>query len=141
MSPSRRSALVISRIHPVMGWWTTLQFLTCQTVEYWREVASELLGRLSQQYKESYRLTDTVAKLTFVFLCVTFRVSPFLRSSHVLTKGEDSADSARPIHHSTSDRRVARTPAFSPRSHSHLHTGQLVITIVTPILRLNPSRE
>jgi hypothetical protein len=43
-----------------------------------------------------------VVELTFVFLCVTFRGSPFLRSSHVLTKDTtDSVDSARPIHCST----------------------------------------
>ena len=40
---------------------------------------------------------DTVVQLTFVFLRVTFRGSPFLRSSHVLTKDEDTANSARPI--------------------------------------------
>ena len=34
----------------------------------WREVASELPGCLSQQCKERYRLADTVAQLTFVFL-------------------------------------------------------------------------
>ncbi len=77
----------------------------------WREVASELPGRLPQQCKERYMLADTEAELTFVFLRVTFRGSPFLRSSHVLTKDADSADSARPIHYSTSDRRVARAPA------------------------------
>jgi hypothetical protein len=52
----------------------------------WREVASEVPGFLPQQCKDRYRLTDSVEELTFVFLCVTFRVSPFLRSSHVLTK-------------------------------------------------------
>jgi hypothetical protein len=67
----------------------------------WNEVASELSGRSKQQCKERYRLPDTVVKLIFVFLCVTFRGSPFLRSSHVLTKDTDSADSARPIHYST----------------------------------------
>ena len=44
----------------------------------WREVASELPGRLPQQCKERYRLADTVAQLTFVFLCVTFRGSTSL---------------------------------------------------------------
>ncbi len=42
-----------------------------------------------------------MVKLTFVFLRVTFRGSPFLRPSHVLIKDADSADSARPIHYST----------------------------------------
>ena len=40
-------------------------------------------------------------ELTFVFLRVTFCGSPFLPSSHVLTKDADSADSARTIHYST----------------------------------------
>jgi hypothetical protein len=62
----------------------------------WSEVVSELPGRYKQQCKERYRLADTVVELTFVFLRVTFRGSPFLRSSHVLTKDADSADSARP---------------------------------------------
>jgi hypothetical protein len=82
----------------------------------WSEVASELPGRSELQGKERYRLADTVVELTFVFLRVTFRGSPFLRSSHVLTNDAESADSARPIHYRTSDRRVARAPAFSPRS-------------------------
>ena len=92
----------------------------------WSEVASELPGRSKQQCKERYRLADTVVELTFVFLRVTFRGSPFLRSSHVLTKDADSADSARPIHYSTSDRRVARAPALSPCSsltHAHRSIG------------------
>ena len=67
----------------------------------WREVAWELPGRSEQQCKERYHLANTVVELTFVFLRVTFRGSPFLPSSHVLTKDEDSADSARPIHYST----------------------------------------
>ena len=67
----------------------------------WREVAWELPGRSAQQCKERYKLADTVVELTFIFLRVTFRGSPFLRSSHVLTKDADSADSARPIPYST----------------------------------------
>ena len=62
----------------------------------WSEVAWELPGRSEQQCKERYRLALSVVELTFVFLRVTFRGSPFLRSSHVLTKDADSADSARP---------------------------------------------
>jgi hypothetical protein len=61
-----------------------------------------------------------------VFLRVTFRGSPFLRSSHVLTKDADSADSARPLHYSKSDCRVARAPALSPCSsltHAHRSIG------------------
>ena len=49
----------------------------------WREVAWDLPGRTVQQCKERYILADTVAELTFVFLRVTFRGSPFLPSSHV----------------------------------------------------------
>ena len=67
----------------------------------WREVAWQLPGRSAQQCKERYKLADTVVELTFVFLRVTFRGSPFLRSSHVLTKDADSANSARLIHYST----------------------------------------
>ncbi len=61
----------------------------------WSEVAWELPGRSEQQCIERYRLADTVVTLTFVFLRVTFRGSPSLRSSHVLTNDADSADSAR----------------------------------------------
>jgi hypothetical protein len=53
----------------------------------WSEVASELPGRSKHQYKERYRLTDTVAELTFVFIRVIFLGSPpAFRSSLVLTK-------------------------------------------------------
>jgi hypothetical protein len=60
----------------------------------WSEVASELPGRSKQQCKERYRLADTVAELTFVFIHVIFLGSPPFRSSLVLTKVTDSADSA-----------------------------------------------
>jgi hypothetical protein len=66
----------------------------------WSEVGWELPGRSEQQCKERYTLGQSVVELTFVFLCVNFRGSPFLRSSHVLTKDADS-DSARPLHYST----------------------------------------
>ena len=92
----------------------------------WSEVASELPGRSKQQCQERYRLANTVVELTFVFLRVTFRRSPFLRSSHVLTKDADPADSARPLHYSKSDRRVARAPALSTCSsltHAHRSIG------------------
>ena len=77
----------------------------------WSEVAWELPGRSEQQCKERYSLADTVVQLTFVFLRVIFRGS--FKSSHVLTKDADSADSARPLHYSKSDSRLARAPAFS----------------------------
>ncbi len=51
-----------------------------------------------------------------MFLACNICVSPFLRSSDVLTKDADSVDSVRPIHCSTSDRRIVRTPTFSPHS-------------------------
>jgi hypothetical protein len=85
----------------------------------WSEVVSELPGRYKQQCKERYRLADTVVELTFVFLRVTFRGSPFLRSSHVLTKDADSADSARPTFDASSP-----SPAPSlcpPSSLTHAH--------------------
>ena len=85
----------------------------------WREVAWELPGRSEQQCKERYRLAQSVVELTFVFLRIIFRGSPSLRSLPVLTKVIDSADSARPIHYSTSDRRVARATDFSVSSHRH----------------------
>ena len=90
----------------------------------WREVAWELPGRSAQQCKERYRLADTVVELTFVFQL--FMAPLFLPSSHVLTKDADSADSARPLHYSKSDRRVARVPALSPCSsltHAHRSIG------------------
>jgi hypothetical protein len=88
----------------------------------WSEVASELSGHSKHQYKEPYRLADTVAELKFVFIRVIFLRSPSSRSSLVLTKVTDSADSTRPIHYSTYERRVASAPAFSPRySHTHAH--------------------
>ncbi len=61
-----------------------------------------------------------------MFLRVTFRGSPFLRSSHVLTKDADSADSVRPLHHSKSDCRISRAPVLSPCSsitHAHSSIG------------------
>ena len=59
----------------------------------WRGVVSQLSEHLSQEVKEDYRITDTVSQLTFVFLSVTFRGSPFFRFSHVVTKeGRDTKD-------------------------------------------------
>ncbi len=89
----------------------------------WSEVASDLPGRSKQQCKECYRLADTVVKLTFVFLCVTFRGSPFLRSSHVLTKDEDSADSARPIHYSTHVPKLTFLSVYDSRDGVYEHTA------------------
>ena len=93
----------------------------------WREVAWELPGRSAQQCKERYRLADTVVELTFVFMRVTFRGSPFLRSSHVLTKDAASADSARAIHYSTFDASPpSHAPSLSPPSsptHAHRCIG------------------
>jgi hypothetical protein len=93
----------------------------------WSEVAWELPGRSEQQCIESYRLADTVVTLTFVFLRVTFRGFPSLRSSHVLTKDADSAYSARPIHYSTFDASPpSPAPSLSPPSsltHAHRCIG------------------
>ncbi len=82
----------------------------------WNEVATGLSVHSKHQWKECYSLPDTVVELTFVFLRVTFRGSPFLRSSLVLTKDTDSTDSTRPLHYSKSDRRVSRVPVLSPSS-------------------------
>ena len=93
----------------------------------WSEVAWELPGRSEQQCKERYSLADTVVQLTFVFLRVIFRGSPgSFKSSHVLTKDADSADSARPLHYSKSDSRLAHAPALSPcysLTHAHRSIG------------------
>ena len=57
---------------------TVTKYITNDVVgRDWREVASETSGHLSHQCQERYRFTETVEKLTFVFLCVTFRGSPF----------------------------------------------------------------
>ncbi len=83
----------------------------------WSEVASELSGGSKQQCKERYRFADTVAELTFVFIRVIFLGSPAFRSSLVLTKVTDSADSARPIHYSTFDASPpSPAPSLSPTS-------------------------
>ncbi len=89
----------------------------------WSEVASELPGRSKQQCKERYMIADTVAELTFVFIRVIFLGSPAFRSSHVLTKVTDSADSARPIHYSTFDASPpSPSPSLSPTSSlTHVH--------------------
>jgi hypothetical protein len=93
----------------------------------WSEVASELPGSSKQQWKERYRLADTVVELTFVFVRVTFRGSPGFRSSLVLTKVTDSADSAGPIYYSTFDASPpSPTPCPSPPSsltHAHRCIG------------------
>ncbi len=89
----------------------------------WTEVASELPGRSKQQCKERYRLADTVVELTLVFLRVTFRDSPFLRSSHVLTKNADSADSARPIHYSTPVAKLTCLSVYDSRDGVSDHTA------------------
>jgi hypothetical protein len=131
---SRRSAPAISRFCPVLGWRTMLQLLARRAVEsndfFGRdlsEVTSELTGHSKQQCKERYRLADTVAELTFVFIRVIFLGSPALRSSLVLTKVTDSADSARPIHYSTFDASPpSPAPSLSPTSsltHVHRYIG------------------
>jgi hypothetical protein len=93
----------------------------------WSEVAWELPGGSEQQYKERYRLAQSVVELTFVFLRVICRGSPSLRSSHVLTNDADSADSARPIHYSTFDvSPPSPAPSLSPTSlltHVHRYIG------------------
>jgi hypothetical protein len=83
----------------------------------WSEVVSELSGRSKKQCKECYRLADTVVELTFVYIRVIFPGSLAFRSSLVLTKVTDSADSARPIHYSTFHASPPSTaPSLSPTS-------------------------
>ena len=118
----------------------------------WSEVASELPGRSKQQCKERYRLADTVAELTFLFIRVIFLGSPAFRSSLVLTKVTDSADSARPIHYSTFDASPpSPAPSLSPTSsltHVHRYIGSRNATRQTlptsaklTYLRVYDSRE
>ena len=118
----------------------------------WSEVASELPGRSKQQCQERYRLANTVVELTFVFLRVTFRRSPFLRFSHVLTKDADPADSARPIHYSTFDvSPPSPAPSLSPTSsltHVHRYIGSrnatrqtLTTSVKLTYLSVNDSRD
>ncbi len=93
----------------------------------WSEVTSDLSGYSKQQCKERYRLADTVAELTFVFIRVIFLGSPTFRSSLVLTKVTDSVDTARPIHYSTFDTSPpSPVPSMSPTSsftHVHRYIG------------------
>ncbi len=130
--PLRRSVPVIRRFCPVIGWRTMMHLLACRAAESnafsIRNALWELEppGRSEQQCKEHYSLPQSVVELTFVFLCITFRGSPFLRSSHVLTKDADSVVSARPLHYSKSDCRVTLVPPLSPCSsltHAHRSIG------------------
>ena len=57
----------------------------------WIEVASQIPGRLSQQCQECYRIPDILAELTFVFLCVTFRDSPYIPVTSLLCVSNDSS--------------------------------------------------
>jgi hypothetical protein len=86
----------------------------------WMEVSWEMSGSLPQQCQENYRIVHILEDLTFVFLRVTFRGSPFLRSSHVLTKVADSADSTRP--NTPYESPPSPTPSPSPpSSFTHVH--------------------
>ncbi len=89
----------------------------------WSEVASELSGHSKHQYKERYRLADTVAELKFVFIRVIFLRSPSSRSSLVLTKVTDSADSARPIHYSTPVAKLTYLSVYDSRDGASEHTA------------------
>jgi hypothetical protein len=63
----------------------------------WIEVAWGMPGRLPQQCQERYRLAHILAELTFVFLRVTFRGSPFIHyapASSLLCVYNDSRDSS-----------------------------------------------
>ncbi len=73
-----------------------------------------------------------MVELTFVFLCVSLRDSPFLRSSHVLTKDTESTDS---VHYSTPVSKLTYLSVYdsrdgvseredspsSPSSFTHVH--------------------
>jgi hypothetical protein len=84
--------------------------------------------RLNQRSRVACRNSTetTTGSLILWINCVTFLGSPFLRSSHMIRNDVDVADSVRPIHYSTSDRRVSCAPALSPRSsltHAHRCIG------------------
>jgi hypothetical protein len=100
----------------------------------WSEVASELSGHSKQQYKERYRLADTVAELTFVFIRVTFLGSPAFRSSLVFTKDTDSVNSSRPIHYSTFDVSPPSPTSCPQPPRSCMYTG-------TSVLATQPGRR
>jgi hypothetical protein len=68
----------------------------------WTEVLSELPGHSKYQWKDHYRLVLSLphfsVELTFVFLCVTFRGSPFIHYtpvSSLLCVYNDSRDNSR----------------------------------------------
>jgi hypothetical protein len=86
----------------------------------WNEISSDLPGCLRQQCKGRYRFDDDVVELSFVFLCVTFRGSPVLRSTHVFTKDSGSVDSTRPTTAYVSPTSPVPSPS-SPSSVTHVH--------------------
>ena len=103
VSPSKRSVSVIRRFNPVLGWRTILHLLASRTSEsifhtLWNRVEDDLLVQVASKYstpnvlghdwievvselpiqcQQSYMFVHTVSELTFVFLSVTFRGSPF----------------------------------------------------------------
>ena len=93
----------------MLGWRTILQLIATSDVfgRDWRQVESDLLGRLPQQCKERYRLAATVAQLTFVFLrvhahrCLGYRNTASMAATakliyHCVSKGSDTAYASPP---------------------------------------------
>ncbi len=78
---------VINRFHPnvnILG-------------REWIEVVWEMSGRLPQQCQERYRRVHILTEWTLVFLCVTFRGSPFIHyapTSSLLCVYNDNRDSS-----------------------------------------------
>jgi hypothetical protein len=97
----------------------------------WREVASKLPGRLPQQCKERYRLADTVAQLTFVFLRVTFRGSTSLLCvcNDSPSEGSDTAYASPTSPSSISTKRTSHLPRTHP-PHAHILTLIPMLTIL-----------
>jgi hypothetical protein len=87
----------------------------------WSDVAWALPGRLQQQYKERYRLADTVAALTLVFLRISvgrIRCAPACVSTDSRSKGSDTAYASPPSPSFLS--RVPSAPS-PPSSLTHVH--------------------
>jgi hypothetical protein len=96
----------------------------------WSDVALELPGRLPQQWKERYRLADTVAALTLVFLRISVgrvRCAPACVSTDSRSKGIDIAYTSTPSPSSLSTVPSAPSPPSS-LTHVHRHIGSRMAT-------------
>ena len=96
----------------------------------WREVVSEVSGRLTMEYIERYSLADTVEELTFVFLCVTsYQTPPFC--VYLMTVVLEEILPLLCPH-------LPPLPPRPPLPHPHMYTGTSVIGTQTVIVCPNP---